>query len=220
MRKLLFSNGSPYARRVRIVMIEKGLDFEPDINDAVRPIDEIKPHNPALQVPVLYDGERHLFGSNLIIEYLFDTYPDSADQGIPLAPSVVRPDRVWDDKLILTVIEALTDSLINIRLMIGADEDSVPYIARQRHRIESCLDWLEERIEGNGQGFWPGTFSVMDFNLMCPLEYGEKRDTFFFRDRRWPKVTAMIERWQSRPSVASTPVNEWPSRAAKASSSA
>jgi glutathione S-transferase len=40
MRKLLYSNGSPYARRVRVVLIEKRLEFASDVNDAVRPIEE------------------------------------------------------------------------------------------------------------------------------------------------------------------------------------
>ena len=44
MRKLLYSSGSPYARRVRVVLIEKGLEFESDVNDAVRPIEEIREH--------------------------------------------------------------------------------------------------------------------------------------------------------------------------------
>jgi glutathione S-transferase len=77
MRKLLYSNGSPYARRVRVVLLEKGLAFDPDINDGVRPIEEIQPHNPALQVPVLYDAGRCLFGSNLILQYLYQQYPDT-----------------------------------------------------------------------------------------------------------------------------------------------
>lgn len=210
MRKLLFSNGSPYARRVRIALIEKGLQFESDINDAVRPIEEIRPHNPALQVPVFYDDTLHLFGSNLILEYLYEAYPHDIEVSVPLAPSIVRPDRRWDDKLILNVIEALSDSLVNLRLMTGAADASVPYLGRQRVRIGSCLDWLEERI--TDQGFWPGTFSVMDINLMCPLLYGAKRGTFDFRAGSWPKTVAMIERWEARPSVVATPVNEWPPR--------
>lgn len=112
MRELLYSNGSPYARRVRIVLLEKGLEFQSDIDDGVRPIDAIRPHNPALQVPVLYDGERHLFGSNLIVQYLLETYPtpqEGADQP-PLGPTFTRPERHWDDMLVLTTIEAMTDA--------------------------------------------------------------------------------------------------------------
>ncbi len=97
MRKLLFSNGSPYARRVRIVLLEKGLAFEADIDDGVRPIETIRPHNPALQVPVLYDGDWHIFGSILILQYLWGTYPtpDRADREPPLAPALTRPERHW-----------------------------------------------------------------------------------------------------------------------------
>ena len=187
MRKLLYSNGSPFARKVRIVLIEKGLEFESDVYDAVRPIEEIKPHNPALQVPVLYDADRHLFGSNLILEYLFQTYPDSvaAEGQPPFSPTMTRPDRHWDDKLILTAIEAMADSLVSVRLLVGADDERVPFMVRHKARIASCLDWLEERI--TEAGFWPGVCSVMDVSLMCPLIYGEKRGTFYYRSGRWPK---------------------------------
>lgn len=208
MRKLLYSNGSPYARRVRIALIEKGLDFESDLNDAVRPIEEIKPHNPALQVPVLYDGDRHLFGSNLILQYLLHQYADLPNPPAdpPFAYTITRPDQHWDDMLVLTAIEAMSDSLAGIRLLLAEGEVDVPYVARQRHRIDSCLDWLEERI--THQGFWPDTFSIMDINLMCPLMYGEKRRILDYRTGRWPKISAMIDRWQTRPSVLATPVNE------------
>lgn len=210
MRKLYFSNGSPFARKVRIVLLEKGLDFEADVNDAVRPIEEIQPLNPALQVPVLEDEGRRLFSSNLIISYLFERYPNPAASFDlpPLAPSVTRPECHWDDSLLLSVIESMADSLVNVRLMEGAAEDEVPFLGRQRFRIGSCLDWLEARV--TEEGFWPGCFSVMDINLMCPLLYGEKRGVFDFRSGRWPKIAGMIDAVQARPSVANTPVNDWP----------
>jgi glutathione S-transferase len=210
MRKLLYSNGSPYARRVRVVLIEKGLAFETDVNDAVRPIEDIQRHNPALQVPVFYDGDRHLFGSNLILQYLYHEYPDlpAEPSDPPLASTITRADRHWDDMLALTAIESMADSLIGIRLLTATQEVDVPYVARQRYRIGSCLDWLETRITSDG--FWPGTFSIMDLNLMCPLLYGEKRGTFDFRGGRWPKITAMVDRWAPRPSMLATPLNDLP----------
>lgn len=210
MRKLLYSNGSPFARRVRIVLFEKQLPYEADVNDALRPIDEIKAHNPALKVPVLYDQEHQFFDSNLILEYLFATYPTPSRDGVgvPLAPTVVRTDQHWDDSLTLKTIEAASDALVNVRLMAGASQESVPFIGRQITRIETCLDWLDQRC--TNEGFWPGTFSVMDINLMCPLLFGESRGVFDFRAGRWPSVTNMIDHWQSRPSVAATPLNDLP----------
>jgi glutathione S-transferase len=210
-RKLLYSNGSPYARRVRIVLIEKGLDFEGDVHDAVRPVEAIRPHNPALQVPVLYDGERHLFGSNLILQYLFETYPSPPPKvGEPaLASTITRGDRHWDDMLILGAIEAVADSIVNVRLA-GEDAVDLPYMQRQLVRVASCLDWLEAHITADG--FWPGCFSLMDINLICPLLFAEKRGVFAFRDGKWPRIAAMVDGHQARASVRATPVNDVPAK--------
>lgn len=208
MRKLLYSNGSPFARRVRVVLIEKDLAFDSDIDDRLRPIEEIRPHNPALQVPVLYDGEKVLFGSNLIIQYLYATYPNSptTSNEPPLAPSITRPDQHWEDSLTLTAIESMADSIVGTRLLLSAGPVEAPYVARQLERVRSCLDWLEQRITPTG--FWPGTFSVMDMNLMFPLLFAEKRGAFDYRGGRWPKITAMIDYWRIRPSIVATPINE------------
>ena len=46
--KLYCSNGSPFARKVRIVLAEKGLACEVDIQDRLRPVEEatvgVRPH--------------------------------------------------------------------------------------------------------------------------------------------------------------------------------
>jgi glutathione S-transferase len=209
-RKLLYSNGSPFARKIRIVLLEMRLDFTADVDDRVRSIEDIQPYNPALQVPVFYDGDVHLFGSNLILEYLVDVYRDlpAVPADPPLAPTLTRLGRHWDDRAMLVAIEAVGESLVSLRLMQGATAEQVPYLARQAARIESCLDWLEPKV--TPEGFWPGVFSYMDINLMCPLLYGEKRGVFDFRTGQWPGIAAMVDHWRDRPSVAATPVNEWP----------
>ena len=100
MRKLYFSNGSPFARRVRIVLEEKALEYDQDIFDALRPIDQIKEITPTLQVPVLQDAGRTLWSSDLIIAYLFENYPKccSRDMEWPLAGTVYRPTFRWEDQ--------------------------------------------------------------------------------------------------------------------------
>ncbi|MGI9476039.1 MAG: glutathione S-transferase family protein [Hyphomicrobiaceae bacterium] len=207
MRKLLFSNASPFARRVRIVLEEKQLNYDKDILDALRPVEDIRSVNPALQVPVLHDSNRTLWGSDLILEYLLETYSDSpgTDPNRPLARSITRSDQRWDDGLILTTIGALADSLVNVRLVrAGAGAASLPYMDRQMTRINACLDWLEERA--TPEGFWPGTFSIMDVSLMCPLLYGEERDIFQYRTGHWPTISALIDALSERASVKATPV--------------
>ena len=77
MRKLWFSEGSPFARKVRIVLAEKGLEYEKDVLNGIRPAETHRTIHPGLMVPVLVDGEITMFESNLIIDYLLKTYPEN-----------------------------------------------------------------------------------------------------------------------------------------------
>ena len=210
MRKLLYSDGSPFARKVRIILAEKELPYEKDLqNGGLRPIDAIKVHNPALQVPTLYDRGGALWGSNLIIQYLFSVYPEppTSNAHPPLSPSVARQDRYWEDMLTLTTIESMADAIVTYRLMVaGGPPAENSFMDRQLARVATCLDWLEPRC--SAEGFWPGTLSVMDIGVMCPLIYGEVRKAFDYRTGRWPQITALVDRLQTRPSVAATPINQ------------
>ncbi len=70
--------GSPCARRVRIVLLEKGLRWATRIVDLTR-MEQKRPEylalNPNGLVPTLVHGERVLYESNVITEYLDDVFP-------------------------------------------------------------------------------------------------------------------------------------------------
>lgn len=196
------SRGSPFARRVRIVLAEKQLDHEEDIYDRVRPIEAIAPLNPALSIPVLVDGDRKLFDSTLIVSYLMETYPETGTERPPLSRSVTRPEHHWEDAQVLVALETLMSTIVNLRLL-GADgvwPQNSQYMARHMTRIDHLLDWIEERV--TPQGFVPGEFSIMDMNLICPLDFAEVRGIADWRGRK--NVDRAFEHWQSRPSVATT----------------
>lgn len=93
--KLWCSDGSPFARKVRIVLAEKGLEHEVDMRGGLRPTETHRQLNPALAIPVLEDGGLVLFESNLVVDYLLKTYPDARAGATepPLAPAMTRGDR-------------------------------------------------------------------------------------------------------------------------------
>ena len=66
-------HGSPCARRVRIVLLEKGLDWETRLVDLTR-MEQKRPEylalNPNGLVPTLVHGDRVIYESNVITEYL------------------------------------------------------------------------------------------------------------------------------------------------------
>lgn len=208
--KLWFSEGSPFARKVRIVLAEKRLEYEKDILNDFRPVQAHRRLHPGLAVPVLQDGGLTLFESNLVLDYLLRTYPQNAPNSPqpPLMPTMTRASNHWEDAKILAALETLTSSIVNLKLMRdnGATPETIPYLKRHQSRIESCLDWLEERA--TSEGFAPGWFSVMDINLICPIAYGEKRAVLKLAGR--PKLERIIACFSDRPSVVSTRVADAP----------
>jgi len=204
MRKLYHSDLSPYARRVLIVLAEKGLEHERYKYKFAREFAELSSFNPCLLLPVFTDGDVHLWGSNLIIEYLLKTYPDTrvGRPEPPLAATMTRPGHHWEDARVLATLEAMTDSIMNLRQMkmSGLEPDDVAYLRRQRDRIDSCLDWLEK--QATCDGFAPSRFSIMDLNLICALGNVDNHKSFEWRGR--PTLETLVARYAERPSVIST----------------
>jgi len=204
VRKLYHSEFSPYARRVLILLLEKGIEHDREKHQFARGFAELSKINPCLLLPVFVDGDIHLWGSNLIVEYLLQAYPN-APAGSPMPPlaqTMTRPEHHWRDSKILATLETMTDSIMNLRQMkmSGVEWDQVAYLRRQRHRIDLCLDWLNE--QATPEGFAPGAFSIMDINLICALGNIDIHKSFEWRGR--PALEAIAARYEQRPSVAST----------------
>ncbi len=206
MRKLYYSEGSPFARKVRVVLAEKELEFEGDAQGLARTPAELAPINPNLQVPVFQEGELVLFESNLILDYLLQTHPGTAPgaPAPPLAETLTRPEHHWEDAKTLATLETLGNAMVNLRQLAlsGVDAGEVAYLQRQQARTQSCLDWLEERA--TPEGFAPGLFSIMDLNLICLVEFSDAREEIFqWRGR--PRLEALAAHFSGRPSLIATP---------------
>jgi glutathione S-transferase/GST-like protein len=72
-------HGSPCARRVRIVLLEKGLEWETRLVDLTK-MEQKRPEylelNPNGLVPTLVHGDRVIYESNVITEYLDAAFPE------------------------------------------------------------------------------------------------------------------------------------------------
>jgi len=204
VRKLYHSHLSPYARRVLIVLLEKDLAHQREKHTFAREFAKLETINPCLLLPVFVDGDMHLWGSNVIIEYLLKTYPGPGPASCvpPLASAMTRPSHHWRDSRALATIETMTDSIMNLRQMkmSGIEADQIVYLRRQRERIDRCLDWLEKNATTDG--FAPGEFSIMDLNLICALGNVDNHKSFQWRGR--PRLEAIVRRYAERPSVKST----------------
>lgn len=212
MRKLFFTTGSPFARAVRIVLHEKGLDYERAETASTPSVEERSRTSATLQVPALIDGDLHLWDSAVIIEYLMKSYPSVARAGeAPLAVEMIRPSHEWQDKLALATVQALGASSVTISQLqwAGVRHESNAHLTRCAVRNDHVLDWCEGRI-GRDDGFMPGAVSAQDVLLACFCGFIEKRPL----NLRWdsparPKVRALVEQLQARASFIANPVLWW-----------
>src|SRR5687767_7565574 len=123
--KLIGSLASPFARKVRIVLAEKKIDYELELDN---PWDEgagLRAHNPLSQVPVLVleDGTT-VFDSRVIVEFLDNVSPLSR-----LIPSANR------ERIEVRRWEALADGILDAGVLVRME--------RQRRDKERSQAWID-----------------------------------------------------------------------------
>ena len=85
MMILYSGTACPFSQRCRIVLFEKGMDFEIKDIDLLDKPEEIAAMNPYGRVPVLVERDLTLYESNIINEYIDERFPH---------PQLMPPDPV------------------------------------------------------------------------------------------------------------------------------
>jgi len=181
---------SPYARKVKIVMYEKGLDFDkvfvspamPPDNPVVR---EWIQASPRREVPVLVDGGFAIFDSTVILEYIEERWDDPLMQ--PQSPTERARVRMLEE-MCDGEVEAINWGLMEIlffKRATGAKADEMIDVAgRQLDRIFARLDreldgreWMNGAFFGRGDAaVFPHISGAMNFGFAVPDKYGRLQD--------------------------------------------
>lgn len=69
---------SPYAQKVKLALIEKGIAFDVQYPDVDAPDVQASMRNPRAEVPVLIDGNTNIFQASIILEYIEERWPEPA----------------------------------------------------------------------------------------------------------------------------------------------
>ena len=166
--KLIGSLTSPYVRKVRIVMAEKKLDYQHELED-VWASDKILASNPLGKVPCLVlPGGEAIFDSRVIVEYLDTRSPVS--RLIPEGSRERIEVRTW---------EALADGILDAAILARleqhwpgrtAEQRSQAWIDRQMHKVDASLIAISQ---GLGDKPWCSGIhlSLADIAVGCALGY-------------------------------------------------
>jgi len=168
--KLIIAKPSPFARKVRIALHEKGIKFEERIDMPWNPGAIVPDINPLGKVPVLISDDGNvIYDSSVIIEYL-ETLSNEPKL-IPTEPS--RRIRVRQ-------IEALADGIADAAVLITLEKhrvkmvQSADWIVRQQTKIDAGIAALAEYL-GAAFLFDDNTISVADIATACTLGYLDLR---------------------------------------------
>ncbi len=167
--KLIGAVTSPYARKVRIVMAEKKLDYQFILEDVWSATSKISESNPLGKVPCLVmEGGEALFDSRVIVEYLDTLSP--VGKLIPVNGREKAEVKTWE-----ALADGLCDAAILARLEAGwagrtDTQRSQAWIDRQMGKITASLKAMSQGL--GERPFCAGThISLADVAVGCALGY-------------------------------------------------
>lgn len=198
--KLFGSPGSPFARKVRIVLEEKHIPHEYIIARGSAPGSPVPQFNPLGKVPTLVlDDGRAVYDSPVIVEYL-DTL-GSGPRLIPDAPVERIEVRRW---------EALGDGIAEATVAINhgrrepAEKQHAPdWFERQQAKVDRGLAVMEKDL-GKAEFCFGGRFTLADIAAGYALGYLD----FALPEIDWrkahPVLARLAERLAARASFSTT----------------
>ncbi len=197
--KLIIARPSPYARKARIALIEKGIAFETVVENPWLPDTRISSSNPLGKVPALVlDDGRVIHDSKVIIEYL-----ETLDAPPPLIPGT--PDLRIAHKQIEAIADGVCDAVVLIRLegTRAPEMQSRDWIARQHKKIVAGTAELS-RLLGDREWFTGSGFGLADVATGCALGYLDFRYPEFEWRATAPNLDRLFARISARASFART----------------
>lgn len=198
--KLLGSNTSPYTRKARLVLAEKGLPFEYLVDPPREPGSRVPALNPLGRIPTLIlDDGTVVFDSPVICEYL-DTLNDTPiliPRGDPRARLAVRR---WE-----ALADGIMDSAVVVRLesLRPPERQDAATLALHGGAIDRALAHAAGQL-GTRPWCEGGAVSLADLALVSALLYLDLRQP----ERDWrgahPGLATFAARLCARPSVQAT----------------
>jgi glutathione S-transferase len=198
--KLLGSPGSPYVRKVRIVLAEKRVHYEYVIGRPSAPDSRIHEFNPLGKIPVLVrDDGSTIYDSVVIVEYI---------EGLVAEPVLIPAS--FEDRIQVKRWEALGDGIADATVAVSHDlrepetqRKLAEWYVKQRLKIQRGLASMERDL-GKNVFCHGGEFSLADIAAGFALGYLDQ----VLSDTDWrsefPYLKQLAERLATRESFVVT----------------
>jgi glutathione S-transferase len=204
---------SAYAMKVKMALLEKGLEFQAVLPDGLMngtAAGAFVEASPRAEIPALIDGEVRVFDSTIILEYLEDKWPTPAL--LPQEPAARARVRMIED-----VMDGLYEpnnwgimEVTRFKRASGALADRLVGFAKSN--IDQLQHWLDAQLGDepwfNGEQFGWGDIACAPYiNRSAANGYtppaGSKLHAWLARVNQRPSVAQVVE--QMRQVIANLP---------------
>ena len=194
--KLLGHDGSPYVRKVRIVLEEKGIPYEYVFARPSQPGSVVPDYNPHGKIPVLLtDASKGIYDSPVIVDYL-----DALVAEPRLIPAAL------EQRVEVKRWEALGDGIADATVLVSHDYDKVQTAAwhdRQRLKINRGVAAMSKAL-GEREFCYGTRFSLADIAAGFALGYMDEMVPDIAWRAAHPNLARLAERLATRDSFRKT----------------
>jgi len=197
--RLIASKTSPYARKARVALAEKKVEYQMIEASAWDPGNPVHAYNPLGKVPVLIlDDGTHLFDSRVIVEYV--------DLVSPVSRLIPEPAR---QRIAVRKWEALSDGVCDAAVAIVLESRrpvelrSGEWVDRQQRKVREGVAEMARELD---DGAWchADAYSLADIACGCALGYLDLRFGAFDWRAEHPNLARLFEKLGKRPAFAET----------------
>lgn len=201
--------GSPYARRVELVLAEKNIPYDAVVlsrSDGELQTEAHLQRSPRGRVPAISDGEVTLYESQAIVEYLEERHPKPAL--VPRDAAGRAAVRIEEFECLLYFLPAMGSVAQLVFLTTPEDRDqkaidgAIKALAREQDRIE------KRAAAGDAEYILGADLSRADLTWLTAIEIGE-RGGLALDAARFPWLAAWRTRLSTRASYQSTYPAHW-----------
>jgi glutathione S-transferase len=158
--KLLYTKRSPYARKVRIVALEKGIALDLIDEDLANKSEQLKKANPIAKIPTLIlDNGQTVYDSKVIVYFL---------EQLKAQPAVYP---TGDKKIDALKWEAFADDLVTVAINAYMEKIRHPqdfnasFVHAQENAIYQAFQYIEQHLDQLKD------FHIGTINVACAIGY-------------------------------------------------
>ncbi|WP_296218992.1 glutathione S-transferase family protein [Pseudomonas sp. UBA2684] len=192
---------SPFVRKVRLFLAEKGLDYQLEI---ILPFGQpawYQALNPLGRIPAMKDDDFSLADSSVICQYLEDKHPELSPL---LGRTAEQRARVrWLEKYAdyelapLSTFTVFRNRALKPSMGQPCDESAVQTALTEK--LPPHFDYLENTL-GNAEYFVGDSLTLADLafaSQMVNMEHGDEQ----LDAQRWPNLAGLYQRMKARPAL-------------------